>query len=150
MAQLSLKTRRGLARGFNRRNVRSTWGTRRTIGDGNRAFLTTALAGANNDLRYMAKAYGTAGNSVTVAYAVAGNNTPLSVSVAGSAITVNVATNGSAAATSTARDVRRAVEGNRSANALVSVWDAPQNDGTGVVAALAATALSGGTAQPRV
>jgi hypothetical protein len=149
MAQLPLKTRRGLARGFNRRNVR-VWNGRKTIGDGNRAFLTTNLAGTNNDLRYMAKAYGTAGNAVTVTYAVAGNNTPLSVSVAGSAITVNVATNGSAAPLSTALDVCRAVLANRQANALVSVWAAPQNDGTGVVAAMAATALSGGTTSPRV
>lgn len=109
------------------------------------ASLTTALAGANNDLKYTAKANGP--SSVTVRYVVAGVSTPLTVSVAGSAITVNVATNGSSAATSTATQVKAAVDGSGPASALVSVANAGTDDGTGVVAALAATPLTGGASR---
>lgn len=109
-----------------------------------RASLTTALAGANNDLTYTARLLGVAGNSITVAYVVAGNNTPLTVSVTGSAITVNVATDGGGAATSTANAVRNAVLASAPASALVNVELATGNDGSGVVTALTATALTGG------
>lgn len=110
------------------------------------ASLTTALAGTNNDLTYTAKLDTTAGNAITVAYVVAGANTALSVSVTGNAITVNVATNGASAAVSTAAQVRDAVNAHAAASSLVSVQNAAGNDGTGVVAALSATALSGGAA----
>jgi hypothetical protein len=97
-------------------------------------------------LTFIAKTPGTAGNSITVAYVVSGANTPLSIAGTGNTITVNVATNGASAATSTARDVRRAIQDDRRAGALVHVQPAPQSDGTGVVAALGSTALSGGAA----
>lgn len=106
------------------------------------ATLTTALAGANNDLSYTAKTAGA--SAITVRYVVAGASTPLTVSVSGSDITVNVATNGSSAATSTATQVKTAIDGNGPASALVSVANAAGNDGTGVVAAMGATALTGG------
>lgn len=112
-----------------------------------KAKLTTALAGTNNDLTYTAKAGGVShalGNAVTVAYVVAGVSTALSVSVAGNAITVNVATNASSVAVSTAAQVSAAVAAIAPATALVSVANADGNDGTGVVAAMAATALTGG------
>jgi len=109
------------------------------------ASLTTALAGANNDLTYTAKDVGA--SSITVRYVVAGASTPLSVSVSGSDITVNVATNGSSAATSTAAQVKTAVDGNGPASALVSVANASGNDGTGVVTALGVTALTGGVSR---
>ena len=73
------------------------------------ASLTTAIAGTNNDLKYTAVRPGVGGNSITITYVVAGANTPLSVSRSGNALTVNVATNGSSAATSTAAQVRDAV-----------------------------------------
>lgn len=116
------------------------------IGKYTEATLTTALTGTNNDLTYTATDNGTAGNSVTVAYVVSGNNTALSVGVSGNAITVTVATNGSAAATSTALQVRDAVRASAAARALVNVDLAAGNDGSGVVTAMTATALSGGTA----
>lgn len=109
------------------------------------ATLTTALSGSNNDLVYTAATRGAAGNSIRVRYVVAGNNTALSVSVSTLDITVNVATDGSAAATSTADDVKAAIEASTSASALVTVADAASNDGSGVVAALAYTNLSAGT-----
>lgn len=108
------------------------------------AALTTALAGANNDLKFTADTGGAGGNSVRVRYVVAGNGTVLSVAVAGNDITVNVATNGGGAATSTAAQVRDAVNAHGAAGALVTAANATGNDGSGVVAALAYTNLSGG------
>lgn len=143
MANLSLRTRRLLARGFSRRQAALLSG-RYFRGIGNRATLTTALAGANNDITLIARTPGTAGNSITFRIVVAGASTPLSVSVAGSAITVNSATNGSSAATSTANDVVRALLANAAASVLVwSQLAVPGNDGTGVVVALGATNLAG-------
>ena len=111
------------------------------------ASLTTALAGDNNDLKFTSTATGAAyasGNSVTVEYVVAGNDTALSVDVDGTDITVNVATDSGGAATSTATQVRDAVNGDAEASDLVIAAHAAGNDGSGVVAALAATSLSGG------
>lgn len=108
------------------------------------AALTTALAGANNDLLYTARTAGGQGDDITVAYVVAGTNTPLTVNVSGTAITVNVATNGAGAATSTAAQVEAAVEANADAAKLVTVASAPSNNGTGTVTAMAATPLAGG------
>lgn len=108
------------------------------------AALTTALAGANNDLVFTAVDRGTLGNEITVTYVVAGLNTALSVVVTGLDIVVNVATDGAGAATSTAAQVETAVEASTAAAALVTVANAAANDGTGVVTALAQTALSGG------
>lgn len=109
-----------------------------------RATLTTALAGTNNDLLYKANLRGAAGNNIRVRYVVAGASTPLSVAVSGNDITVNVATNGSSDATSTAAQVRDAVNASTDAGRLVTAENATGNDGTGVVAALAYTNLSGG------
>jgi hypothetical protein len=111
------------------------------------ATLTTALAGANNDLVFTETRRGPKGNSVTITYAVAGLNTPLSVVVAGNDVTVNVATDGAGAATSTAAQVAAAVDAAPDpTNGALTIANAPANDGTGVVTAMAKTALSGGYA----
>lgn len=141
----SLKIRRMGARGINSRLARLL-GSRTFRGIGNRATRTTALAGANNDITLIADYPGTAGNSITLTIAVAGNNTPLSVAVAGNAITVNAATNGSAASISTARQVVDAINFHPAARSLVWAQVADGNDGTGVVVAQGATALTGGIA----
>lgn len=125
------------------------WGA---FGTKTRATLSTNLTGTNNDLTYTAKAGGqeadsanyAAGNLVTVAYVVAGNNTALSVDVTDTDIVVNVATDGGGAATSTAAQVRTAVLADADAANLVDVSLKTGNDGTGVVTALAETALAGG------
>lgn len=113
------------------------------------ATLTAALAGDNNDLKYthvVSPANYAAGNSVRVRYVdPAGNNAALGVVVADNDITVNLATDGAGAITSTAADVLAAIEADGDASALVTVADAAANDGTGVVTALAYTALAGGT-----
>lgn len=113
------------------------------MGLGNRATLTTAMAGANNDLLLYAKTPGTAGNSIRLALVVAGASTPLSVSVSSNDITVNVATNGASAAISTAAEVASAIRFSLTARTLVHAQVAPANDGTGVVTALAFTNLAG-------
>lgn len=145
MPGLPLSTRRSFARGLNKRTIaKPRYGAALAAnGLGNRATLTTSLSGTNNDIFFYAKTPGTAGNSVTVALVVSGANTPLTVDVSGTAITVNVATNGSSAATSTAANVINAVLTDTEARDLVWAQVAPQNDGTGVVAALGTTALSG-------
>jgi hypothetical protein len=110
------------------------------------ATLETALAGSNDDLKYTARLGGTAGNSIQVEYLVAGLNTALSVSASATKITVNVATDGAGAATSTAAQVRAAIRASAACMALIrSVEFKTGNDGTGVVSALAAANLSGGT-----
>lgn len=111
-------------------------------GHATKASLTTALAGTNNDLLFTAFKGGADGNNIRVRYVVAGASTPLTVTNSGNDITVNVATNGSSAATSTSAQVRDAV--NQAVHGLVKAENATGNDGTGVVAALAFTNLTGG------
>lgn len=114
------------------------------VGFGTAATLTTALAGANNDLTFTAVTPGVGGNSITIVYAVAGNNTALSVSVTSNAITVNLATNGGGTATSTAAQILAAIQASAPASALVNVALAATNDGTGVAIALSSTPLASG------
>lgn len=112
------------------------------------ATLTTALAGVQNDLTFTSRAarhQQESGNAVRVRYVVAGASTPLTVAVAGNDITVNVATSSGSVATSTAAQVRDAVNASVPASALVTAALATGNDGTGVVAALAYTNLTGGS-----
>jgi hypothetical protein len=79
---LSLQTRRRNARNISKR-VQGPWGRRLFYGLGNRATLTTSIAGANNDITYIAKTPGTGGNSVTVAYSVTNTNAALTTAVTG-------------------------------------------------------------------
>lgn len=118
---------------------------------GARATLTTALAGANNDLTFTAVKAGTDGNSTTVRYIVPTDSggtaiasQPLTVEVAGSEIIVSLATNSSGVVTSTASQVLAAIQASVPASYLVTVVLAPGNNGAGVVTALASTALAGG------
>lgn len=111
------------------------------------AVYTTALTGTNNDLTFLAKTAGTAGNSITVALVdPSANDQALSVDVAGSAISVNLATGPGGAITSTATQVKNAVNADAEAKALVTASIAPGNSGAGVVTALTAKNLAGGAA----
>jgi len=130
-------------------NRRKVPGRQVVSGYDRNASLTTSLSGSNNDLTYTSKAKSLAANDVRVRYVVSGNNTALSVSVSGSDITVNVATDGSGNPTSTASQVKAAVEASTPAAALVTVDHAAGNNGSGTVAALAYTNLSGGTSSTR-
>lgn len=107
------------------------------------ASLTTALAGANNDLVFTAKSVGVGGNSITVSYVDPEAETATeSVSVVGSSIVVTLRSVSSTL--STAAQVTAAIEADDDADALVSVANSGGDTGAGVVIALEATALSGG------
>lgn len=116
-----------------------------------RATLTTTIVAANSNLKYTSKVAGLAGTYIQIKYtdpattteattaAVTGTGTSadpyiinVTLSYAGSAITAK------------ASDVKTAIEGATAAAALVKVEYATDNDGTGLVTALAATALAGG------
>jgi len=109
-----------------------------------RASFSTAIGG-ESDLIFRARKAGGAGNSITVAYIVSGLSTLLSVVVTSLAIVVNVKTNGSGDPISTAAEVRDAVNASLAAYSLVYAVRKSGNDGTGVVAAISATALTGGS-----
>lgn len=109
------------------------------------ATLTTALAGANNDLVFTARQAGDEGNGIEVVYVdPGGNNAAESVEVEGLTLIVNLATDGAGAITSTGDSIKATIAADPAANNLVSVADAAANDGSGVVTAMAATNLAGG------
>lgn len=143
----TINTIRGRTRGFNTRHIALGIAGRPRLRPAPKGgSLTTALTGTNNDLTFTTQDWrGASSNSIRIRYVVAGANTPLSVSVSGTDITVNIATNGSSVATSTAAQVRNAVNAYGPARDLVLASNAAGNDGTGVVTAMAFTALSGGT-----
>jgi hypothetical protein len=91
---------------------------------------------------YTADATGTGGNSIRVAHINPGAAAALSVVVSGNDITVTLAHSGTAL-TSTAAQVRDAVNAHAGAAALVNAG--LTGDGTGVAVAQAMTALAGGT-----
>lgn len=104
--------------------------------------------GDDNALTFTARVAGSPGNSITVEYVDPGADGALSVSVAGPAITVTLAY-AEAAITSTAAEVLAAIDAHPQANELVSVAiDASDtgsgDDGSGVVTAIAKTALESG------
>jgi hypothetical protein len=107
-------------------------------------------AGAENGLTFTAREYGVGGNSITVTYLNPGaNDAALSVSVAGKSIVVSLATGEAGAITSTAAEVLAAIEASNAANELVTVEimagdTGGSDDGSGVVTAMASTALEGG------
>jgi hypothetical protein len=107
------------------------------------AKLTTALTGANNDVVFTAKTKGEYGNGITIEYIDPGEDHVLSVAVVGKAIAVTLGY-ATAAITSTAANIKTAIEAHEAANALVSVANAAANDGSGVVTAMEATPLADG------
>lgn len=122
-----------------------TFGSFQAYGVKRPAKLVTSLTGANNDLTFTSKQRGRVANTISVRYVdPSANDASLSVSVSGRAITVNLATGEAGAITSTAAQVKTAIEGSAAASALVGVALAPSNSGAGVVTALAATKLAGG------
>ena len=107
------------------------------------ASLTTALAGANNDMVFTAKTKGVAGNTISIRYVDPGVETATeSVVVTGKAIVVTLRSVSSVL--STAAQVKTAIEAAAAAHALVAVTNADANNGSGAVIALAVTLLTGG------
>lgn len=112
---------------------------------GAKASLTTALAGADNDIVWTSRSFGSSGNLLQVQYVNPGaNNAVLAVTVVGTLIRISLATSGVGAITSTATLIRGAVAANADANSLIVGAIATGNTGAGVVIALAATSLTGG------
>lgn len=114
-----------------------------------RATLARNPAGDDNALAFTAVKYGVYGNGITIAYVNGGASQSLSVSVVDKAITVNLATNGSSVITSTAAQVKAAIEASAAAAALVTCTintgdTGSADDGSGVVTALAAANMTGG------
>lgn len=103
----------------------------------------TAASKIIQDLTYTADAVGTAGNSISVTYVdPAANDQALSVGVVGSAITVNLATGPAGAITSTAAEIKTAVDAFPAAAALVNI--AVSGVGANVQTAQALTLLESG------
>lgn len=107
------------------------------------ATLNTGSEGADTGLTWTAKAVGAGGNDISVTLVNPGADGPLGVAVSGTDITVTLAY-ATAAVTSTADDVRLAVNASPAASALVTVTDTGESDGTGIVGAVTKTSLSGG------
>jgi hypothetical protein len=111
-----------------------------------KAEVSTLLTGTHNDLLFRALRGGVAGNAITVAYVdPPGNNVALSVGVVGSVITVTLATDGTSTITSTAAQVRDALNASAQARSLIDAVLLTGNDGTGLVTALAPLSLAGGS-----
>lgn len=109
------------------------------------ATLSTNLTGSNNDLDFTAVPVGALGNLITIAYVDPGDNDIAeSVAVVGNAITFTLSTDGSSAITSTGDTLKATLLASAPASALVTAADKAANDGSGVVTAMAATALTGG------
>jgi len=116
-----------------------------------KATLSTNLAGNNNDLEFTAKLKGHFGNTIKIAYVDPdAASAKLGVTVSGTTISVSLATDANKAITSTAANVKAAIEAVPAAAALVSVANVAGNSGAGVVAAMAATALANGAGENQI
>ena len=116
-----------------------------------KATLSTNLAGNNNDLKFTARLKGHFGNTIKVAYVDPdAANAKLAVTVSGTTITVSLATDANKAITSTAANVKAAIEAVPAAAALVTVANAGADTGVGVVTAMAATALANGAGENQI
>jgi hypothetical protein len=109
------------------------------------AHLDTGVIANNNALTWTAEEPGVEGNSLSVTIVDPGGATAsLSVDVDnGTDIIVSLA-RASSAITTTANDVKAAVEEHDVAGSLVDVVDRSTSNGTGVMAAVAKTNLAGG------
>lgn len=106
------------------------------------ASLTTALAGDNNDLIFIAVGAGT----ISVAYTdPSAMSAPLVASVSGTDVTVQLGTDASGAIISTANDVMAAVNDTPAVAAVVRAKNIPGEPGTGVVTVMEKTTLISNT-----
>lgn len=112
-----------------------------------KASLTTALAGANNDIVYTAVDGGPGGNQITVQYLVSGASTAYAFAVNGFDILVTSATSGASAATTLASTVLASIQGSIDASRLVTVAYSGADTGAGTIATLAKTNLASGALQ---
>ena len=113
------------------------------------ASATTGAADDNTGLTLTAKTAGLAGNAIRLVVTKPDKaNARLNVTVkARTAITVTLATGGDKAATTTAAELKAAIEGKASSHALVAVAHTGDSDGSGVVA-VGDVRLAGGADAP--
>lgn len=102
-------------------------------------FSSTAATATIQSLTYTAGAAGAAGNSITVTYTTGATAGSEVVTVVGNAISVQIASG-----TSTATQIKAAVDASSAAHALVSVAILSGQGSTAQTAPVTATALSGG------
>lgn len=133
-------------------SLASSAATATVVSSGLYGSLSTALTGANNDLKFTAKTISTTGNSNTVQYIdPSANNASLSVTITPdtgfATLEISLATDSSGDITTTANDilVALAAEGTDFTD-FMTVALVSGNDGSGVVTAMAQTNLSGGAA----
>jgi hypothetical protein len=111
-----------------------------SVGPALPASLTTALSGSNNDLVYTAQTAGSAGNGISITYVL--NNsitTNPTISASTTSVVVLFTSPHPSAAT-----VQAAILANPIASAIVNVYNASGNDGTGAIDAYSSTHLTGG------
>ena len=110
-----------------------------------KASVRTGVVGSNNALTFTAKLTGALGNNIGVKLVdPKANNATLAVSVSDQVITASLATGSGGAITTTAAQLKTAIEANATANALVTVANTGASTGAGVVAAFRTQYLSGG------
>lgn len=115
-----------------------------------KATLATGSVTSNNALTWTSKLVGLLGNNISVHLKdPKANSATLAVVVSGRAIVVNLATDSSGAVTSTAAQVKTAIEASTEATALVGVANTGASTGAGVVAsAFRPVYLTGGSDEP--
>lgn len=110
-----------------------------------KASLLIGTVGSNNALTFTSKLTGELGNSSSLRLVDPGaNNAALSISVSGRDVTVNLATGPAGAITTTATQLKTAIEANATAHALFTITNTGASTGAGVVTALRRAQLSGG------
>lgn len=114
-----------------------------------KASAAFGVVATNNALTVTSKKSGVQGNGTSIRLIdPAANNAVLAVTVEGDAISVALATSGAGAITTTAAQLKAAIEAAAEAHALVAVTHAGTSTGAGVVAALPETDLAGGVDEP--
>lgn len=114
-----------------------------SVVSGVQAAVTVDMTNANSDMTYTAVAYGTTGNDISIVHVdPSANDAALAVSVDGTIITVSLATGVAGAITSTAAEVKAAV--NAHAGASLLVLAEAEGTGVGVVNAAVSADLIGG------
>lgn len=105
---------------------------------------TLTVGAANSKVKATTVAHGGDAEAVTLAIVdPEADSASLSVSVTGKAITVSAATDSDGVITSTAANVISAINGDTDASALVTAANGTGSNGSGVVAPVAATHVTG-------
>ena len=110
------------------------------------AAATNLAGGGNSGLTITAATPGAAGDAINVTFQNSGDSSTLSDTVTGNNVVVNLATNASGVATSTAAQVNTLLGLDSNFTAIATSSLTGGNAGDGVVAASAATNLTGGAA----